>query len=57
MAEIEDHDEIEDHEKVDQEKVDQEMVDETVDEHLDLTEPKKHLLPHLQKEKKPNVDA
>jgi hypothetical protein len=47
MAEIEDHDEIEDHEK----------VDETVDEHLDLTEPKKHLLPHLQKEKKPNVDA
>jgi hypothetical protein len=52
MAEIEDHDEIEVHEKVDQEK-----VDETVDEHSDLTEPKNHLLPHLQKEKKPNVDA
>jgi hypothetical protein len=43
MAEIEDHDEIEDQEKA--------------DEHLDLTEPKKHLLLHLQKENKPNVDA
>jgi hypothetical protein len=43
MAEIEDHDEIEDHEKA--------------DEHLDLTEPMKHLLLHLQKENKPNVDA
>lgn len=48
MAEIEDRDEIEDHEKVDQEKA---------DEHLDPTEPKKHLLLHLQKENKPNVDA
>jgi hypothetical protein len=48
MAEIEEHDEIEDHEKVDQEKA---------DEHLVRTEPKKHLLLHLQKENKPNVDA
>jgi hypothetical protein len=52
MAEIEEHDEIEDHEKVDQEK-----VDETVDEHLVRTEPKKHPRLHLQKENKPNVDA
>jgi hypothetical protein len=48
MAEIEEHDEIEDHEKVDQEKA---------DEHLVRTEPKKHPRLHLQKENKPNVDA